>query len=88
MSERRLTEQQWRDLDGLRKYWHAFCDADPVPDGFIERMEAAGYARLRNVTRADLREPFASDRGIEIGGGIWELTARGHKSIVGEICRT
>lgn len=83
MTERRLTEAQWRSLDDLRKHWGAFCDADPFDgaDTFIERMERAGYARLRSVRKADLEQSFAAERGIEPGGNIWELTAKGRKAI-------
>jgi hypothetical protein len=79
--ERRFTEKQWRDLDFLRAHWGAFCDADPTPDDFIDRMEAAGYARLRSVKRADLEGSFASERGIYAGGQIWELTAKGRAAL-------
>lgn len=71
------------DSDDLRKYWITVCDADPTPDldedDFIERMEAAGFIHLRPVTRRDLDEPFASERGIYPGGNLWELTASGQK---------
>ena len=79
-----MTEAQWRNLDDLRKYWGVFCDADPVPDGFIERMESAGYARLRPVKKADLAESFAAERGIEQGGQLWELTKKGHNAIAAD----
>jgi hypothetical protein len=70
--------------DDLRKHWHDFCDCDPFEglDTFAERMEAAGYARLRPVKRSDIQDdPFAAERGIEPGGYLWELTAEGHKAI-------
>lgn len=82
--ERRLTESEWRDLDDLRKHWHAFCDADPFEgaDTFIERMDARGYVHLRRVTKADINnDSFAAERGIELGGNLWELTAKGRKAI-------
>ncbi len=81
MAEKRYTESEWRDIDDLRKHWHAFCDADPFEgsDTFTERMEARGYIRLRRVTKADLAESFAAERGIEPGGNVWILTAKGEK---------
>lgn len=81
---KRMTEDEWRDLDDLRKHWHAFCDADPFDGGdtFIERMDARGYARLRPVKKSDLADdPFAAERGIEPGGMLWELTAKGHRAL-------
>ena len=68
----------------LRKHWHDFCDCDPFPtrEDFPERMEAAGLIRLRPVTRRDVAEdPFAAERGIELGGSLWELTAKGRKAM-------
>ena len=76
MSERKLTEQQWRDLDDLRRLWSVFCDADPVPIDFIERMERAGYSRLRRVRKSDLEESFAAERGIEKGGALGGLAVQ------------
>lgn len=67
--------------DELIRYWPAFCDADQVPDGFIERMEQAGLATLRKVTRADLEAAFAVERGIEKGGMIWVLTLDGEQTM-------
>lgn len=84
MKERRLTERQWRDLDDLRKHWDAFCDGDraDVPTDFTDRMEAAGYARIRSVCPADIcDDPFAAERGIEKGGMLWELTAKGRSAL-------
>ncbi len=63
----------------LRKYWNAFCDADPHPEGFIERMEKAGFATIRAVRAEDLEESFAAERGIEPGGMVWVLTAKGRQ---------
>jgi hypothetical protein len=60
----------------LRAHWNNFCDADPVPDNFIERMEKAGFAHLRAVTDDDI-DAFSSDRGIEAGGTLWALTTKG-----------
>lgn len=61
----------------LKDDWYKFCDADPVADGFIERMEAAGYAELVAVTEQALEDPFAAERGIERGGMMWQLTRLG-----------
>lgn len=70
--------QRAGEREELLEYWHAFCDADPVPENFIERMEVAGFARIRKVTRADVRnDPFAAERGIYLGGNLWELTEKG-----------
>ena len=73
----RLTESEWRLRDELRKYWSAFCDADIVPGDFIDRMEEAGFAQLRPVTRDDLMSSYAEDRGILKGGMVWDLTPKG-----------
>lgn len=85
MKERRMTETEWRDVDDLRKHWGAFCDCDHFngADTFIERMEAAGYARLRPVRKADLQTSFAAERGIESGGNLWELTRKGELALTG-----
>lgn len=86
-TQERLEEMlaEWRAQEDLRKHWGAFCDADPFEgsDGFAERMEAAGYAHLRAVTKDDLQESFASERGIERGGNLWELTTKGHAAMDG-----
>lgn len=78
-----MTEAEWRALDDLRKYWDKFTEADAFPgaDTFAERMEAAGFAHLRPVTKADLEESFAAERGIEKGGNLWELTKKGYAAI-------
>lgn len=83
MSEEKLTEREWRDRDDLRKHWNAFCDADFVPEDFIERMEEAGFAQLRPVTRDDLRSSYAEDRGILKGGMLWDLTPKGRGILMG-----
>jgi hypothetical protein len=79
----RMTEAEWRDIDDLRKNWGAFCDADPFDgrDTFIERMEARGYIHIRPVRKYDLEKSFSAQRGIEPGGNLWELTAKGRKAI-------
>lgn len=82
MSERRFTEAEWRARDDLRKNWHTFCDCDAFEgrDTFPERMEAAGFIRTRAVTKRDVADDyFAAERGIELGGMLWELTAKGRK---------
>lgn len=78
-----MTEEEWRDLQDLRQHWHMACDCDPFPgsDTFMERMEARGYATLRAVTRDDLDEAFAAERGIEKGGMVWCLTDKGLAAI-------
>lgn len=70
--------------DELRRNWHRFCDCDSFDgrDTFTERMEALGYVRLRKVRKADvLDEPFAAERGIELGGYLWELTPKGRAAL-------
>lgn len=75
----RMTEAEWRDRDSLRRHWADFCDADPVPEDFIDRMDDAGFVTLRKVTRDDLNDVFAAERGIEKGGWIWVLTDLGRQ---------
>jgi hypothetical protein len=76
----RLTEAQWRDRELLRQHWAAFCDADPTPDDFADRMEASGFITLRSVKKRDVEEAsFAYERGIELGGMLWELTQKGRE---------
>lgn len=75
----RLTEAEWRDREMLRAHWDAFSQADPVPEDFINRMEAAGFAAIRPVRKRDLEESFAAERGIEPDGMLWELTRKGHE---------
>ena len=64
----------------LRAYWAAFCDCDPTPDDFQDRMEAAGLIVLDAVNDDDLDNPFASELGIEPGGTVWRLTDRGSQA--------
>ncbi|ABS68852.1 hypothetical protein Xaut_3624 [Xanthobacter versatilis] len=67
----------------LRAYWHPRCDADPVPCEFDEDMEAAGLITIREVTKYDLDDDcFAAERGIELGGWLWELTESGRATLV------
>lgn len=81
MDEPRLTEREWRNRAALRRHWASFCDADPVPEGFIDRMEAAGLAQCRAVEPDDLEESFADERGIYPGGMVWELTDAGRSAL-------
>ena len=65
----------------LRRHWHSFCDADPLPmsqDEFTDPLEEAGLIEFVAVTKAALQEPFAAERGIEKGGMMWQLTKAGH----------
>ncbi len=75
--ELRLTESEWRLREEFRQHWSAFCDADPVPEEFADRMDDAGFIQLRKVTRYDLEDSFAQERGIEKGGYVWDLTRLG-----------
>lgn len=78
----KLTKAQQVALPFLRVHWNTFTDADPVPEGFVEAMEVAGFARLRPVRKADVDDdPFAYERGIEIGGMLWELTPAGRAAL-------
>ncbi len=65
----------------LRAYWFAFCDCDPTPDDFQDRMEVAGLIALDAVNDDDLDNPFASELGIEPGGSVWRLTDRGSQAL-------
>lgn len=65
----------------LRAFWGAFCDADPRPDGFEDRMEAAGLIEADDVTDEDLDDAFAAERGIEPGGTVWRLTPAGRQAL-------
>ncbi len=77
-----VTEREWRLREELRQYWTAFCDADPVPGDFIDKMEAAGFVEIRPVTRDDLQSDFAEERGIYKGGTVWDLTPKGRAILV------
>ena len=61
----------------LCAFWADFCDCDPTPDGFQDRMEAAGLIYLDAVNDDDLDDPFAEELGIVAGGSVWRLTAKG-----------
>jgi hypothetical protein len=69
-------------LEPFDVHWNAFCDADhgDYPEGFIETAEANGLAELVPVTNEALDEAFASERGIERGGSMWQLTKAGHEA--------
>lgn len=81
MGSEKLTEAEWRLREELRLNWAAFCDADPVPVDFIERIEGAGFAALRKVTRNDLEQAFAAELGIYKGGSVWDLTPAGRSAL-------
>jgi hypothetical protein len=83
MGDITMTEAEWRDLDDLRKHWRDFCDCDFFEgyDTFPDRMEERGYITLRSVTRRDLDESFAAERGIVKGGTIWVLTEKGRAAM-------
>lgn len=62
--------------------WNAFCDCDyhliGMPyDDFVNHGEKEGLFALRAVEPDDLEESFAWERGIEMGGSLWELTPKG-----------
>lgn len=63
----------------LRAHWDNFCDAEITPEGFIERMEACGFAELVPVTDEAAGAMFAHELGIEKGGDMWVLTDNGKK---------
>lgn len=72
--------ERMRAEDELREHWADFCDCDPVPEGFPDRMEKAGLVTFRKVTKADLEQPFAEERGIERGSYVWDLTEAGRQA--------
>lgn len=61
----------------LRAHWENFTECQAVPDGFPECLEASGLVEFRRVTRDDLEQSGAEDRGIVKGGMCWSLTAAG-----------
>jgi hypothetical protein len=69
-----FTEDRFADI------WTAFCDGEKhlVPEGFEEQAEKLGLIHFRKVTKSDLQESFAAERGIEKGGSVWELTPIGY----------
>lgn len=82
-----LTEREWQARHWLREHWNAFCDADIFPvdrDEFTERLEEFDLIHTRKVRRADLDVSFAAERGIEMGGYLWELTPKGSSVLKSE----
>lgn len=76
-----LSEREWEARRWLREHWHAFADADIIPvdrDEFTDRLDEFGLISLRKVRKSDLDVSFAAERGIELGGYLWELTEKGH----------
>lgn len=67
----------------LRVFWGEFCDADPVPVEFLDEMEVAGFVECVPVTAEALDDVFAAERGIELGGMMWVLTAAGRAALEG-----
>lgn len=65
----------------LRAYWSGFCDCDPTPDDFQDRMEAADLIYLDTVNEDDLDNSFAGELGIEPGGSVWRLTDKGLEAL-------
>lgn len=82
---RRMTEEYWRTVNDLRMYWGAICDCDLVPidtDEFKDRAERLGLLRWRKATQRDVDAiAFAAELGIEVGGMLWELTAKGAREL-------
>ena len=66
----------------LRDWWSAFCDADSLPEGFEQRMEAAGLIELVSVDEDALDDPFAAERGIVPGGMMWVATRAGRVALL------
>lgn len=81
MGSEKLMEAGRRLCEELQMHWGAACDADPVPDGFIERMEQAGFVYWREVTDEDLEQAFADEVGICKGGTVWDLTDLGRAAL-------
>lgn len=78
--------------EALRGYWSAACDCDPVDHDareeggdLFDAWEAAGLIRLRAVTKDDLDDAFAAEKGIEPGGSVWELTPAGRAALEKEV---
>jgi len=67
--------------DDFPALWNAACDVDKhlLPVDFEEQAEAAGLIELVPVDREALESAFAWDRGIEPGGSMWRLTAKGRE---------
>lgn len=83
MRQPRYTEAEWRAIDDMRRHWNDLCDCDVIPidsDDLKERLEEHGLIRWRKATRRDVEQnTFAAELGIEVGGMLWELTAKGRK---------
>lgn len=61
------------------KLFGDLCDDDCAIDwDTAEECIEAGFVLERKVTKYDLAQPFAEDRGIHKGGVIFELTPLGH----------
>lgn len=74
-----LAEKHVRIFSALKRF-RDLCDDDCAIDFTVaEPLEACGLVISRKVTKADLAEPFAAERGIEKGGFLWELTAAGRR---------
>lgn len=88
MKQEKLTEEEWKARDDLRKYWGAFCDCDSLPidrDDFTDRLEKFGLVEWRKVTKRDIEDaPFAYELGLEVGGMCYSLTAKGHEVLQNE----
>lgn len=86
---RRMTEEYWRTVNELRMYWGAICDCDVVPidtDEFMDRAERLGLLRCRKATRRDVDDiAFAAELGIDVGGMLWELTAKGSRELAAKV---
>lgn len=61
----------------MRRYMDLAYEGYTIGYEETEALEAAGLVVWRKVKRSDLEEPFAADRGIEKGGVLCELTAKG-----------
>lgn len=74
------------DIEDFRLHWASFCDRDTFPgaDDFEARMEAAGLIEADFVTKDDLDDTFAVERGLEIGGLKWVPTSAGRAVLSGE----
>lgn len=63
----------------MRRFMELVNDDCAVDYDTTDPLEAAGLVKWRKVTRADLAEPFADERGIVKGGMICELTPNGRE---------
>lgn len=82
-----LTEQQWREVEELRRDWPRFCDADPVAPDFEERMEAAGYIELQWLDESEAQATVDDDIfwqekfGDQMPTSVYVLTPEGRKAL-------